>query len=57
LWKIADDSSARFVTRFFERVAAGGAPSAALTETKREFMRERRTAHPLHWAGFVFVGK
>jgi CHAT domain-containing protein/tetratricopeptide (TPR) repeat protein len=57
LWKIADDSSARFVTRFFERLAAGVEPSMALTQTKRELLRNRRSAHPLHWAAFVFVGR
>jgi CHAT domain-containing protein/tetratricopeptide (TPR) repeat protein len=56
LWKVSDASAARFVGRFFEQVAGGATPAAALTWTKREFMRGVATAHPLHWAGFVLYG-
>jgi CHAT domain-containing protein/tetratricopeptide (TPR) repeat protein len=56
LWKVVDDSTARFVTQVFTRVAAGAAPAVALARTKREFLRDSRYAHPLHWAGFVLYG-
>jgi CHAT domain-containing protein/tetratricopeptide (TPR) repeat protein len=56
LWKTADDSTARFVSRFFTRVAAGEAPTAALAAVKREFLRVPRLAAPMHWAGFVLYG-
>ncbi len=56
LWKVVDDSTARFVAQFFTHVAAGAAPAVALARTKREFLRDPRYAHPLHWAGFVLYG-
>jgi CHAT domain-containing protein/tetratricopeptide (TPR) repeat protein len=56
LWKVADDSSARFVARFMRQVAAGVNVADALARTKREFARDPRHAHPLHWAGFVQYG-
>ena len=56
LWKVVDDSSARFVSRFFELVKAGVAPSAALARTKREFIQSPRESHPRNWAGFVLYG-
>lgn len=56
LWKVVDDSTARFVARVFTHVAAGAAPAVALARTKREFLQDPRHAHPLHWAGFVLYG-
>jgi CHAT domain-containing protein len=56
LWEVGDDSSARFVARFFSQVAAGVAPAVALARTKREFVAGRRWTHPRHWAGFVLYG-
>ncbi|MEO8187170.1 MAG: CHAT domain-containing tetratricopeptide repeat protein, partial [Burkholderiaceae bacterium] len=57
LWKVVDASSARFVSRFFERVAQGIPAVSALAQTKREFLRDSRTAEPLHWAAFVLYGR
>jgi CHAT domain-containing protein/tetratricopeptide (TPR) repeat protein len=56
LWEVGDDSSARFVARFFSQVAAGAAPAVALARTKREFFASRRWSHPRHWTGFVLYG-
>ena len=56
LWKVVDDSTARFVTQVFAQVAAGATPAVALARTKREFLRDPRLAHPLHWSGFVLYG-
>jgi CHAT domain-containing protein len=56
LWKVNDASASRFVASFFQKVASGATPSAALARTKREFMRAPANAHPLHWAGFVLYG-
>jgi tetratricopeptide (TPR) repeat protein len=47
----------RNVARFFERVAEGTTPVNALAETKRDFLRDPRTADPLHWAAFVLYGR
>jgi len=57
LWKVVDASTGRFVAQFFVKVAAGVAPMAALAQTKREFIRDPRLAHPMHWAGFVYYGR
>jgi CHAT domain-containing protein/tetratricopeptide (TPR) repeat protein len=57
LWKVVDDSTARFVAQVFAQVAAGAAPPVALARTKRQFLRDPRYSHPLHWAGFVLYGR
>ena len=56
LWKVVDESTARFVAQVFTHVAGGDAPAVALTRTKREFLRDPALAHPLFWAGFVLYG-
>ena len=56
LWEVGDESTARFVARFFSQVAAGAVPAVALARTKREFLAGGRWAHPRHWAGFVLYG-
>ncbi|MEP6608746.1 MAG: CHAT domain-containing protein [Burkholderiaceae bacterium] len=57
LWKVVDASIARFVTQFFTHVSRGAAPADALARTQREFVRDPRVAHPMHWAGFVLYGR
>jgi tetratricopeptide (TPR) repeat protein len=56
LWPVADAATAEFVARLFARLKSGTAASRALGETKREFLRERRWAHPAYWAPFVLIG-
>lgn len=56
LWPVADQSTARFVQRFFARLRAGQGHAAALAETKREFLQDRSLRAPIHWAGFVLYG-
>jgi len=56
LWKTVDASTARFVSRFFAKVASGELPAIALANVKREFLNDTRLAHPMHWAGFVLYG-
>jgi CHAT domain-containing protein len=55
LWNVHDESTAQFMTGFYERVAAGTAPAIAL----REAMCNIRQAypHPYYWAPFVVTGK
>ena len=55
LWNVHDESTAQFMTGFYEQVAAGTAPAIAL----REAMRTIRQAypHPYYWAPFVVTGK
>ncbi len=58
LWPVADDTTARFMARFYSRLRAGRQPAAALAETKREFLRssDPRLRDPRAWAGFVLYG-
>ena len=55
LWNVHDESTARFMTSFYQRISSGAAPVAAL----RDAMRELREAypHPYYWAPFVVMGK
>jgi len=55
LWNVHDESTAQFMTAFYERVAAGTPPAIAL----REAMCNIRQAypHPYYWAPFVVTGK
>lgn len=39
LWKVDDAQTADFMLAFYRRVRAGHAPAAALSETKRDFLR------------------
>ena len=56
LWPVVDESTARFMTAFFAKVAAGMPQAAALAATKREFIAGREFDRPLFWAPFVLYG-
>lgn len=58
LWSIDDATTAPFMTRFYQRLAGGLDPVAALASTQREF---RRSTDPLRsdpavWAPFLLYG-
>jgi CHAT domain-containing protein len=55
LWPVPDRSTARFVTRLFERLASGQDSAEALAATKREFVRTHGDSTRV-WAGFVLYG-
>jgi CHAT domain-containing protein len=56
LWKVDDESTARFVDALFERLAKGEPPSRALRAVKLQFLGDRRLAQPFFWAPFVLFG-
>jgi CHAT domain-containing protein len=56
LWPVDDRATAGFVSRLFARLKGGDTPTHALAETKREFARGKRWAHPSFWAPFILVG-
>jgi CHAT domain-containing protein len=56
LWKVDDESTARFVDALFERLAKGEPPSRALRAVKLRFLGDRRLAQPFFWAPFVLFG-
>ena len=59
LWRVADDLTERFMSRFFERLRRGMPPSTALAATQREFAHDPdpRVSDPSAWAAFVLYGR
>ncbi len=55
LWEVPDQSTAEFMTTFYDRLKATPDISAALRSAIQD-VRERHP-HPLHWAPFVLMGK
>ena len=55
LWEVPDQSTAEFMTGFYDRAVTATNRAAALREAVLE-LRERHP-HPLHWAPFVLMGK
>jgi tetratricopeptide (TPR) repeat protein len=58
-WSVADNSSAAFMARFFEKVGSGLSRAEALRRTKLDFIAGRagdRWREPAFWAAFSFVG-
>jgi len=54
LWQVEDEAASRFMADFYDRLAAGAAPAAALAAVQRAWWRQgERYAD---WAGFFSVG-
>ena len=57
LWSIEDDYSLVVMRHFYRHLAAHEPAAKALTEAKRDTLREfGAAAAPYHWAGFIFEG-
>ena len=58
LWAVNDESTARFMEKFYQFMAAGNSQSRALKLAKEAFIqsRVRRLRHPFYWAPFVLQG-
>ena len=56
LWNVDDRATARLMGGFYERLAAGDAPSRALAAAKASLMRSGY-ADPFYWAPFVLIGR
>jgi CHAT domain-containing protein len=56
LWPVVDDSTAEFMTAFFTRLQKGAVQSAALSDTKREFIAGARYGQAVFWAPFLLYG-
>jgi CHAT domain-containing protein len=58
LWRVADDSTATLMSRFYHHVAGGRTLAEALAQAKRELRHdpEGRHAHPFFWAPFILYG-
>lgn len=55
LWNVDDRATARLMGGFYERLAAGDAPSRALAKAKVSLMKSGY-ANPFYWAPFVLIG-
>lgn len=57
LWGVADDSTARFMKRFYGYLRSGKAKDEALRAAQIDQIREKpRSSHPFHWAAFELTG-
>jgi len=57
LWPVADEGTKEFMVSFFRRLRDDGVlPRKALSETKREFLKNTKFDSPLFWAPFVLYG-
>ncbi len=57
LWMVDDSASLYLMKRFYRRIAEGKSFDTALTEAKREFIRDfGPNAVPLKWAAFILEG-
>ena len=56
LWSIENESAQLFSKKLFEKLRAGAAHHVAVSETKRELMRDSRYRAPVYWAPYVLYG-
>jgi CHAT domain-containing protein/tetratricopeptide (TPR) repeat protein len=65
LWPVEDESTARLMRAFYERLAAGQTKAVALRGAQLQFLQAERAPdrdaadfyrHPYFWAAFVLVG-
>jgi CHAT domain-containing protein len=57
LWSIDDTYSYVLMKHFYEHLAKGDHPAAALAEAKRDMLTDLgQRALPYYWAGFIFEG-
>ena len=55
LWPVADESTERLMTRFYQELGKGEA-RAALRNAQIEVMKDPKFSHPFFWAPFNLVG-
>lgn len=55
LWKVPSAATARLMSLFYDRLAAGMPKAQALRQAKLAMLETHR--HPLFWAGFTFSGQ
>jgi CHAT domain-containing protein len=57
LWNVEDQSTTVLMEAFYRHLAEGEDISMALTDAKRDFLKEHRGLSPSYWAAFVVVGE
>ncbi|MFC2119266.1 CHAT domain-containing protein [Bacteroidota bacterium] len=56
LWKISDKPTMLLMIDFYKNIQKGNSYSHSLRKAKLNMLKNEKTAHPIHWAGFVLVG-
>lgn len=58
LWKVADDSTARFMSRFYRELMSGTPRGVALRQAQLALLHDHEQvyAHPYFWAPFFLIG-
>jgi CHAT domain-containing protein len=55
LWKVYDQHTAALMTGFYQQLGQGLMPAQALRQARARMMRNKRTANPRLWAGFIYI--
>ncbi|MDO9693171.1 MAG: CHAT domain-containing protein [Candidatus Latescibacteria bacterium] len=57
LWPVDDAATSRLIGVFYDELAAGRPPAAALGAARTALRDDPATSHPFYWAGFVLLGE
>ncbi|MBK7702405.1 MAG: CHAT domain-containing protein [bacterium] len=57
LWPVDDAATSRLIGVFYDELAAGRPPAAALRAARAALRDDPATSHPFYWAGFVLLGE
>lgn len=57
LWKVEDKTTSRLMIELYRNILAGKTFPAALRGAKLKLIRDRFTAFPKYWSGFILVGE
>lgn len=57
LWKVEDKTTSRLMIEFYRGILSGQSLPAALQKAKLKLIKNRFTAFPKYWSGFILVGE
>ncbi len=57
LWKVEDKTTSRLMIELYRNILGGKTFAAALRKAKLKLIRDRFTAFPKYWSGFILVGE
>jgi CHAT domain-containing protein/tetratricopeptide (TPR) repeat protein len=57
LWRVLDNNTKNFMVDFYSNVLKGKTYSESLQQAKLKMIRNKETAFPFFWAGFILDGK
>ena len=57
LWKVEDRTTSRLMIELYRNILEGKTFPAALRKAKLNLIRDRFTAFPKYWSGFILVGE